>query len=802
MLRLPMDLHRKVKDSPFYDLDETPSSSFHWQVILTAGLGFFTDAYDLFVIGIVTTWPSRVWHLHAWQTALLNSTSLLSAAIGAVLFGFLMDRLGRKTMYGVESILLILGALFSSLAPNFTLLIVMRFILGLGIGGDYPGSAILITEFANRSNRGKFVTYVFMMQGLGLIAGPLLSILIIQSGIPTWLIWRIILGIGAIPALFVVRLRRKMLESPRFLLHVKGDAKQTASVLSKLTTKAPDLISEESTFSGLKKKGITFLHAPFGRRLLATSLSWFLIDVAFYGNGISSHEILMHFFSHVTMVQSLFLSLLLFIVFALPGYFLAAYKMDSLGRRFIQWLGFLVMAMGYAIIAIFPGIVHDTYLFLLLYGITYFFIEFGPNTTTFIFPSELFPTKLRGVGHGIAAAIGKVGAFLAAFLFPILIVQNGMHFFFGLLATVSCLGVLITIFLLPESKKRSLEELNGMLASENVHHTYSRIMKSIHEEQIDVVMVEEMMAISSSDLVIMHRFDPLTGLLIPTASKGEDVDQFVLSLRFAKNEETSRSLATLKEDYFFVIDRKEWIVHNRMPRDNYAFATRVGLGSFVAFPLIDNQESVGILSFFYRDENQLIPEVVEKLSGFIQVVTLALIRTRSYIDVRQLAYTDALTQLPNRMGFETKLEERMIRYQEDHQCCFAFVILDLDHFKYVNDTYGHQHGDYALEALAAHLVNVLEPRDLAARLGGDEFILLLDEVEDEQATRVRLEGIIRQLPLSDFELGVSAGACLFPLEGRTYQELYRMADLRLYKAKNAGRGQIIVTDHEMANQLV
>src|SRR5579875_4174392 len=111
-------------------LDEVSLGRSHWKTVITAGMGFFTDAYDLFIIGTVTAILTPLWHLSPTQLALLNSTSLAAAAVGAVVFGRLMDRLGRKTMYGVEVILLTLGAVLSALAPSFGWLLVCRIMVG------------------------------------------------------------------------------------------------------------------------------------------------------------------------------------------------------------------------------------------------------------------------------------------------------------------------------------------------------------------------------------------------------------------------------------------------------------------------------------------------------------------------------------------------------------------------------------------------------------------------------------------------------------------------------------------------
>ena len=214
----------------------------------------------------------------------------------------------------------------------------------------------------------------------------------------------------------------------------------------------------------------------------------------------------------------------------------------------------------------------------------------------------------------------------------------------------------------------------------------------------------------------------------------------------------------------------------------------------VAFPLLDGDQCLGILSIWDREVNQFLPERVQKLNFFVQVTSLALNHTRRFIDLRQLAYTDALTQLPNRTGFELELEKHFDAFPTESAKIFAFIILDLDHFKQVNDTFGHQYGDKALQDVSLHLRQALGAKDVAARLGGDEFILLMSDIRDLPHAAERLNEALHRVPLAQWKLGVSAGVCLYPEDGQTYQELYRVADARLYAAKNAGRGRIVTHD--------
>ena len=182
--------------------------------------------------------------------------------------------------------MLAVGTILSAFAPSFGWLIFFRFVVGLGIGGDYPTSSVIMSEYSNRKNRGFLVTMVFAMQGLGLLAGPLIASLLLSTGISHAIAWRVMLGLGAIPAASVIYLRRKMPETPRYLVAVKQDTQKAAEIVSNLTGE-----HFESSFSGMISKQILWTRRNLVR-LLGTAGSWFLIDVAFYGNGVSSQLIL------------------------------------------------------------------------------------------------------------------------------------------------------------------------------------------------------------------------------------------------------------------------------------------------------------------------------------------------------------------------------------------------------------------------------------------------------------------------------------------------------------------------------
>src|SRR5258708_5537969 len=186
------------------------------RALLVSGMGFFTDAYDLFVIGIVSTLLKGQWHLGTGQLAMLNAVMLGAAFIGAVVFGRLADAVGRTRVYWMSAALMVIAAIGSALAPSLPVLVAFRCLLGLGVGGDYPVSAVLMSEYASPKARGRMGALVFSAQAVGLVVAPLIALALLGGGAGPAVTWRVLLGLGAIPPAAAVWLRRKLPEPPSY----------------------------------------------------------------------------------------------------------------------------------------------------------------------------------------------------------------------------------------------------------------------------------------------------------------------------------------------------------------------------------------------------------------------------------------------------------------------------------------------------------------------------------------------------------------------------------------------------------
>jgi MFS family permease len=286
------------------------------------------------------------------------------------------------------------------------------------------------------------VSLVFAMQAAGLIVGPLLAAILLVSGMDHDLVWRLLLAFGAVPALAVFRMRRNLAETPRF----------THAMTQR--TGGKRVTFREGFQQLLARRDLRL-------RLVGASLAWFLMDFAYYGNTVSSPLVLHAIAPDESLLTQTLTQLAVFAAAAVPGYFVAAAMMDRMGRKPIQVLGFAMMAASFLAMALIPGIEKLIFPFLVIYGISYFFTEFGPNATTFVYPAELFPVEGRTTGHGIASAMGKIGGFAGVFTFPPLLAWHGLLSAEMGAAIASGLGLVVTLVMLPETKGRSLEELSA-----------------------------------------------------------------------------------------------------------------------------------------------------------------------------------------------------------------------------------------------------------------------------------------------------------------------------------------------------
>ncbi|EDO14633.1 hypothetical protein Kpol_309p1 [Vanderwaltozyma polyspora DSM 70294] len=474
-------------------IDEAKFGWYHVKAILVAGVGFLTDAYDIFAINLGVSMMSYVFwggHIPSSTETLLKVSTSVGTVIGQVGFGTMADIVGRKKIYGLELIIVIVTTILQcttghSPAIEFpAILTFYRIIMGIGIGGDYPLSSIITSEFATTKWRGAIMGAVFASQGWGQITGGIVAMILIAAYKSQLIdantaaecgpacmkacdqMWRILIGFGAVPGMIALYFRLTIPESPRYALDAElnkitnAQTSGGSSSASEFNTTADEKDqgfnttvksldnkerteinqvnvnngNEEAHNQGPPKASFKdFRHHfgqwKYGKILLATAGCWFMLDVAFYGISLNSAVILqtIGFASSDNVYHKLYNSaagnLILICAGSLPGYWFSVFTIDTIGRKPIQVGGFAILTALFCIIG-FAYHKVGSHGLLALYVLAQFFQNFGPNVTTFIIPGEIFPTRYRSTAHGISAASGKIGAIIAQTALGTLINHN------------------------------------------------------------------------------------------------------------------------------------------------------------------------------------------------------------------------------------------------------------------------------------------------------------------------------------------------------------------------------------------
>lgn len=505
-------------------LDSAKTQLYHFTAIVIAGMGFFTDAYDLFAISLVTKLLGRIYYhkdgsakpgtLPPGVNSSVVGVALVGTLCGQLFFGWLGDKMGRKKVYGMTLAMMVVCSLASGLSFGNTAKGVMatlcffRFWLGFGIGGDYPLSATIMSEYANKKTRGAFIAAVFAMQGFGILTSGVVALIVsasfdnafkapsyatdpLRSTVPQAdYIWRIILMFGAIPAALTYYWRMKMPETARYTALVAKNAKQAAQDMARVLQveiepeeqKVERISHDTGNSFGLFSREFARRH---GLHLLGTTSTWFLLDIAFYSQNLFQKDVFtaigwippaakMNAIGEVFRVARA--QTLIALCSTVPGYWFTVFFIDKIGRFAIQLMGFFFMTVFMFALAIpyHHWTLHENRIgFVIMYALTFFFANFGPNATTFVVPAEIFPARLRSTCHGISAAAGKAGAIVGAYGFLYASQSTdpkktdagyptgiGIRNSLIVLGVINFLGMLFT-FLVPEANGKSLEEMSG-----------------------------------------------------------------------------------------------------------------------------------------------------------------------------------------------------------------------------------------------------------------------------------------------------------------------------------------------------
>ncbi len=448
-------------------LDNARLSKEHWRVWALSAMGIFLDGFDLFIIAIALPFINQQFSPSDHLQGLIVSAAPFGCILGATVFGRMTDKLGRKILLLLNILFFVIFAACTAFAWDVSSLILFRFLLGIGIGADYPVSSTYIVENMPKRLRGKMLVSGFGFQALGMLAAAATGLIIILVH-PEVNAWRIMLGIAVIPAIIIMLLRLTLPESTRWLIH-KGDLEKASAAASKMTGKK---IKIDAIAASSEASFVDLFTPRYLKRTILTAGSWFIMDIVFYGINFFLPIILatLAFSHHTDYITKDIASIkgdAFTDIFLVVGIFVAILLVDTWGRIKLQSVGFIGMAVGFFLIAsahFFGGSGDTAYIVVLFAGFILFnlMVNMGPNPITFLLPAELFPTHIRATGHGFASACGKIGAALGGIGVPVLMIAIGIPETMAVAGILCLLGFILTAVLGYETKGKSLDDISGL----------------------------------------------------------------------------------------------------------------------------------------------------------------------------------------------------------------------------------------------------------------------------------------------------------------------------------------------------
>jgi putative MFS transporter len=439
-------------------LDGLPIGRFHYRLLILSGLGWLFDSMDTGLVSFVLARLKTEWDLTAGQIGMTGSAGLVGMFLGGAFAGSLADRYGRKAVFQWTLLIFSLSTGLCALAWGFSSLVVLRLLVGIGLGGELPVAAALVSEFAPARHRGRIVVLLESFWAIGWVAAAVLA-----DGLARWgdasgtgFPWRVAFLIGALPALYVFVLRRALPESPRYLV-ARGRAAEAEKIVRRVEAESgvphgPAITPEPA--APVAKRSELFGRGLARRTVMLWSL-WFAMAFSYYGMFIWLPSLLVG--EGFTVTKSF--RFILYITLAqIPGYFTAAWLVEKIGRR-VTLAPFMVLC---AVASWFFGQA-DSSAQLIAWGCLVSFFNLGAWGVTYGYTPELYPTRLRGTGSGTAAAVGRIGAILAPLAVGWIVKTQGGGFgtIFAMFSGVLVIGALAVLLLGEETRGRTLEQISG-----------------------------------------------------------------------------------------------------------------------------------------------------------------------------------------------------------------------------------------------------------------------------------------------------------------------------------------------------
>lgn len=442
-------------------LDDAPLTRYHRRLLIACSGGPFLDGYLLTIIALALPGVTKDLLLSPTEMGLTGAASLVGLFVGSLWFGAITDRVGRRAMYTIDLVAMVLFSALCIVVTQAWQLIVLRFLIGIAVGADYPIATSLLAEWIPKQKRGPWLGLLSAYWQVGAVISCVIGFVITVVGTPGG--WRWMLGSSVVAAAAVLLIRIGVLESPRWLLHRDRREEARAAVSKALQRPIADeelreLYSLREKRSGRRYRDL--FHGIYLRRTLYCGLSWLCQVTPQMAIFTFAPTVLQSFGLHEG-AQSILGSLVLNAVY-LVGQVPASFLLERLGRRKVVISMFTMSTLALLPIAFWPGMsVAGIVAAFILYAV----FNAATSVFVFIYPNELFPTEIRASAVGIATAISRIGAALGTFLIPVALVAIGNGPTMLVAAILTAIGLVLSIFWAEETRGRTLEQTSTAAGS-------------------------------------------------------------------------------------------------------------------------------------------------------------------------------------------------------------------------------------------------------------------------------------------------------------------------------------------------
>ena len=383
-------------------LEIVGTGPFQKRLLLTFGLVWAADAMQVLAIGFTVVSIAASFGLSVPQALQTGTLFFLGMLVGTFVFGRLADRIGRRNVLIITILLDAVFGIASAFAPDFTWLLVLRFLTGLGVGGTLPVDYAMMAEFLPPKKRGRWLVMLEGAWAPGTVLVALAALAVQQSGAAEP--WRVLFLITGLPAVIGLFIRLWVPESPMYLLR-RGRTAEARAILDTMAARNGTTLPEGELVLPAERQGGSIFSAALRGVTLPILVVWLLVSMSYYGVFV---------WLPVQLAGQGFgfvrghLFLVLVALAQIPGYALAAYGVERWGRK-PTLIGFLVLsALGCGLYALGLNAALVTTATLLMS-----FALLGTWGALYVITPELYPTELRATGMGSAGAMARLGGLLA-----------------------------------------------------------------------------------------------------------------------------------------------------------------------------------------------------------------------------------------------------------------------------------------------------------------------------------------------------------------------------------------------------